>query len=71
MGMLDEDPKNMTQVELLQWNLVRAEQHCSQALKLLYDPVGVRRGFWFRRRILLSQNHLMTLVVRELRRRHD
>lgn len=59
----------LTPDQLLKWNLVRAELHCSQALDLVYGKQVLGqapRGFWWRRRLLKAQNHLMTLVVREL-----
>jgi hypothetical protein len=68
---LDKNIENMTREELLLWNLIRAEQHCSQALQLVYDPLGVRRNVWFRLRLLKSQSNLMTLLVRELNRKND
>jgi hypothetical protein len=59
----------LTPDQLLKWNLVRAELHCSQALDLVYGKQVLGqapRGFWWRRRLLNAQSHLMTLVVREL-----
>jgi hypothetical protein len=59
----------LTPDQLLKWNLVRAELHCSQALDLVYGTQVLGqapRGFWWRRRLLNAQSHLMTLVVREL-----
>lgn len=61
------DTEHMSQEELVGWNLIHAEQHCSQALDLVYNELGVRRGFWWRRRLLKAQNHLMTLVQQELK----
>jgi hypothetical protein len=70
---MSDETEKMSQEELLRWNLVRAEQHASQALDLIYGNkaggIRVPRGFWWRRRLLAAQNHLMTLTVRELNKK--
>lgn len=67
----DEDTENMTQEELLVWNLVRAELHARQALDLVYDEFGPKRRLAYRLRLGRAQSSLMTLVVRELSKRKE
>lgn len=63
---MDNDSEHMSQEELVGWNLIRAEMHCAQAMDLVNNELGVKRGLLWRRRLVKAQNKLGKLVRDEL-----
>lgn len=61
-----EEQEDLSEDELLVFNLVRAQQHAQQALDLSYGDGRSKRSLWYRMCLGRAQSILMSLTVREL-----
>lgn len=53
--------------DVYKFHLTRAEYHAQEAITALYGPGRLKRGWWYRRRLLRAQNALMGLIVSEMK----
>lgn len=64
-----KEEKFKSRTDEFHFNLVRAEQHTKQAHDMLYSGSGPTRGFWVRTALGRAQSTLMSLWVKELRKK--
>lgn len=68
---LPKEEKFKSRTDEFHFNLVRAERHARQAHDMLYSGSGPTRGFWVRSALGRAQSILMSLWVKELRKKEE